>query len=150
MIYLPSLEPECPRLARILTLMLLVVTVSGCATSTVTENKMEGQPEIYAEENHEDKKETKKHRNRSWNKLWKSAAKETGRTDKRYQERSDELKNRHPDIENKQGYTHSQPKLKKKEFWSRFKKWCPHPACRIQLLMDFASWGYNILSTPPP
>ena len=150
MTFLPSIESGSSKSARFLTLLLVVVTVSSCATGTVTENKTGEQQEITVDENRENKKESKKHRIRSWNRLSKRAAKEIGRIDKGDQDRGDELQNRHPEIKNKQGHLHSHPEPKKKVFWSRFKKWCRHPACTIALLLeDIASWGYEKLSAPP-
>ena len=116
MTFLPSIESGSSKSARFLTLLLVVVTVSSCATGTVTENKTGEQQEITVDENRENKKESKKHRIRSWNRLSKRAAKEIGRIDKGDQDRGDELQNRHPEIKNKQGHLHSHPETKRKYF----------------------------------
>lgn len=139
----PSFERRRPTPTRVLTLILVAVTVSGCTTTTVIENRTEGQQEISKDENHEYKRGSKKNRFR----LLKRAAKETGRISKDAQVRGDELQNRPSEIKDKPGHPPPQPARKKKGFWERFKKFCRHPACKMLKPIE---WLSRSISAPPP
>ena len=133
------------KLVRTMMLILMTVAVSSCATSTVTESKTGGGSEITSEDNSKNEKQSKKHRNR----VRIRAALELGSRGQDNHKRNDESQNRHPEVKSKQGNLPSQPETKNKGFWSRFKKRCPHPVCRIFILIDFAGWGFEIFQYHP-
>ena len=139
----PSYKRRRPTPASVLTLILVSITVSGCATNAMIENRAEGKQEISTDENLSTKRARKKNRFR----LLKRIAKETGHINKDAQARRDELQYRHPEIKNKPGHPPPRPTPKKKGFWERFKKFCRHPAC---IMLKPIEWVSRSISASPP
>lgn len=138
--------PPVERNALRVSIILVSLTMSGCATNSVTETSAGTQSGIVTEEIPENKKKSNKHRIR----LLKRAAKVSSHTIKSDQKKRDELLNGRPETKDKGGHSHPQTTPKKEGFWARFTRVCQHPACKFSLLIDFTSWIYKELTGPPP